>query len=252
MSGCAARRGARFGGLSWGVPRRRASMAMNASSACWQGVKHGSALLLLFGGAVFVWRGFYVPELPPIIEDPADQPTHTLRSDSPMPTAKSDQLQGTPGQLHPTPRQRRRDPHDPKHFTTSADGSKPMPRLALRMCSHLLLQMHSPGRVPEEGPRRKDCAFFATGDEAELEALDDHTAKHRHKSRDAAGSSLCGVVHKVLVDHKHIRTIRAVTLAPQSKRAATIKSECEALFSHQGGSHYGVFKEAFVLNKVDL
>ena len=34
--------------------------------------------------------------------------------------------------------------------------------------------------------------------------------------------------------------------------AATVKSECEGLFSHQSGTHYGVFKSAFVLNKVDL
>merc|ERR1712195_359061 len=129
--------------------------------------------------------------------------------------------------------------------------SKPVPRLALRMCSHLLLQMSTPGRVAADGLRREDCTFFATDDRDELEALDDHTMQHNHKSRDAAGISLCGVVHDVLAAHP--KTLTVVATAPEEMHAATVKTECEAFFSHQGGTHYSTFKQAFVFNnKVDL
>ena len=141
--------------------------------------------------------------------------------------------------------------HDRRHFVSSNDGSKPVPRLALRMCSHLLLQMSASGRVAADGLRREDCTFFATDDRDELEALDDHTLQHNHKSRDAAGNSLCGVVHDVLTSHT--KTLTAVATAPEAMHAATVKAECESFFSHQGGSHYSTFKQAFVFNnKADL
>ena len=227
------------------------------TSACWQGTRHGLLLLLILGGAAVFWRSavlFSQPDidLPPIEIDTVEaEPApvlvgakERLRSDAPQAQPIEPEKSHL---LHPTPRQRRYDPHDPKHFATSADGSKPMPRLAMRMCSHLLMQM---GTYARDGPKLEDCAFFETADTAELEALDDHTFKHKHKSRSAAGNSLCGVVHKVLLDHQ--KTIQAVSTAPEPMHAATVKSECEGLFSHQSGTHYGVFKSAFVLNKVDL
>ena len=212
------------------------------------------ALVLLFGAAV-LWhvRGAGGPahSLQPKRRPVRNQPAATKR-DVPVPAGS--EPQPTVGSDHPQPTPRdtlHHRTHDRRHFVSGNDGSKPVPRLALRMCSHLLLQMSTPGRVAADGLRREDCAFFATDDKAELEALDDHTMQHNHKSRDAAGNSLCGVVHDVLAAHP--KTLTVVATAPEEMHAATVKTECEAFFSHQGGTHYSTFKQAFVFNnKVDL
>ena len=213
------------------------------------------ALVLLFGAAV-LWhvRGAggpahsLQPKRRPVRNQPAaakrDVQAEPVGSD-PRPAVISDPPQPTPrDKLH-------HHTHDRRHFVSGNDGSKPVPRLALRMCSHLLLQISTPGRVAADGLRREDCTFFATDDRDELEALDDHTMQHNHKSRDAAGNSLCGVVHDVLAAHP--KTLTVVATAPEEMHAATVKTECEAFFSHQGGTHYSTFKQAFVFNnKVDL
>ena len=209
------------------------------------------ALVLLLGAAV-LWhfRGAGGPahSLQPKRRPPRPQRAAAKERDVPVPTVSSDHPQPTPrDSLHHRT-------HDRRHFVSANDGSKPVPRLALRMCSHLLLQMSTPGRAAAGGLRREDCAFFATDDKDELQALDDHTVQHSHKSRDAAGSSLCGVVHDVLAAHP--KTLTTVARAPEEMHAAAVKTECEAFFSHEGGTHYGTFKQAFVFNhkvdKVDL
>lgn len=208
------------------------------------------ALVLLFGAAV-LWhvRGAGEHSLQPKRRPVRNQRAAT-KPDVPVPASSDPQPAVSFDQL--TPRDKlSHDTHDRRHFVTGNDGSKPVPRLALRMCSHLLLQMSTPGRVAADGLRREDCTFFATDDAHEIEALDDHTMQHNHKSRDAAGNSLCGVVHDVLAAHP--KTLTVVATAPEEMHAATVKTECEAFFSHQGGTHYSTFKQAFVFNnKVDL
>ena len=214
-----------------------------------------SLVLLLVAAVLWHFKGAGGPahSLQPKRRPPRQQRAAAKERDvpagsDPQPTVSSDHPQPTPrDSLHHRT-------HDRRHFVSANDGSKPVPRLALRMCSHLLLQMSTPGRAAADGLRREDCTFFATDDKDELEALDDHTMQHSHKSRDAAGSSLCGVVHDVLAAHP--KTLTTVARAPEEMHAAAVKTECEALFSHEGGTHYNTFKQAFVFNhkvdKVDL
>ena len=197
------------------------------------------------------WAGGPAPSLQPTRRPIRSRPAAT-NHDVPEPVG-SEHPQPTFGSGHPqpTPRNKRNHPHDPRHFATGSDGSKPVPRLALRMCSHLLMQISASGRVATDGFRREDCALFTTTDKDEIEALDDHTLQHSHDSRDAAGISLCGVVQKVLLSDA--KTITAAATAPEAMHSATVKAECEGLFSHQFGSHYSTFKQAFVFsNKADL